>query len=66
MAIGFHSGFPNDEQQPMWINVTASIAAYSAIAPKNLPRMIWKSVSGDVEQQLDRARSLLLRDTCAS
>jgi hypothetical protein len=28
--------------------VTASIAAYRPIAPRNLPMMIWKSVSGEV------------------
>jgi hypothetical protein len=48
VAIGTHSGLPKAKSVAMWTNVTASIAAYRAMAPRNLPKMIWKSVSGAV------------------
>ncbi len=32
----------------MWTSVTASIAANNASAPRNFPRMICRSVIGDV------------------
>src|SRR5438874_11316376 len=48
VTIDFHSGFPYTNRMPMSTVVTASIAAYSPIAPRNLPRMISQSVSGDV------------------
>ena len=40
--------------------VTSSMAAYRPIAPRNLPTMICRSVIGEVSEELDRARSLLL------
>ena len=48
LAIGPHSGSPYQNSSPTCSRVRASIRQYRASAPRNLPRMICRSVSGDV------------------
>src|SRR6266853_1836098 len=50
VTMGFHSGRPKANKIPMWMIVIASMDRYRAIAPRNLPMTISKSVMGEVRR----------------